>query len=84
MDDDILIGLPRFLTFTTPDPVNLPVPSPDYLAIHATCEAVAHKSGAFKHIDKVLAEMETRGVLAEDGSSTDILDYAIRRKAMCV
>jgi len=36
----------KIVTFTTPDLVNLPLPSPTYLAIHAACAKVAHLSGA--------------------------------------
>lgn len=45
-DPTILRGYPEYVTFTTPDTVNLPVPSPTYLAIHAACAKVAHLSGA--------------------------------------
>ncbi|KAK0186566.1 hypothetical protein F5146DRAFT_135716 [Armillaria mellea] len=42
----VLERLPcRTVTFTTPDPEALPLPSPTYLAIHAACCRVAHLSG---------------------------------------
>jgi len=65
------------VTFTTPDEVKLPVPSPEYLAIHAACAKVAHLSGAGEHIDKILREMEDTKVLSKDGASAEILEHAL-------
>jgi len=45
-------GVSEYVTFTTPDPVNYPLPNPQYLAIHAACAKVAHMSGAAATIDK--------------------------------
>jgi hypothetical protein len=43
----LFIGnLPNPITFTTSDPVRLPLPSPRYLGIHAACCKVARLSGA--------------------------------------
>ncbi|THH20036.1 hypothetical protein EW146_g1228 [Bondarzewia mesenterica] len=69
--------IPDIVTFTTSDPLNLPLPSPDYLHLHAACARVAHLSGAGEHIDRVFRDMEEMQVLAVDGSSTDILSYAL-------
>jgi hypothetical protein len=44
--EELLCGLPEYVTFTTPDPVKFPVPNPEYLAIHAACAKIAHLSGA--------------------------------------
>jgi len=57
------------VTFTTPDPVNLPLPSPRLLALHAACAQVANLSGASEYLDRVFQEMEDleMGVLAQDG-----------------
>ena len=38
-------GFPEYVTFTT-ERQDLPLPSPKYLEVHATCCRVAHKSGA--------------------------------------
>lgn len=38
--------LPKYVTFSTPDPENLPLPGPTYLAIHAACTKIAYLSGA--------------------------------------
>lgn len=65
------------VTFTTPDPVNLPLPSPHLLALHATCAQVANLSGAKKYLDSVFQDMEEMDVLAEDGSSTEVLHHAL-------
>ncbi|PBK64878.1 hypothetical protein ARMSODRAFT_853075, partial [Armillaria solidipes] len=48
----------RVVTFTTPDPEALPLPSPVYLAIHAACCRIARMSGAADYVDKVLREKE--------------------------
>ncbi|KAK0199644.1 hypothetical protein DFS33DRAFT_1363862 [Desarmillaria ectypa] len=71
----------RVVTFASPDPEALPLPSPAYLAIHAACCRIAHMSGAAGYAEKVLRdEEETReqiqrmGILAEDGSSMDIFN----------
>lgn len=67
----------RLVTFTTPDPERLPVPSGEYLALHAACTKVAHFSGAGEYADSVLREMEDTSVLSSDGSSAAILEHAI-------
>jgi len=67
----------RTVTFTTPDPVKLPVPSPWYLDLHAACCRVAHLSGAGECIDKILRDMEDIQVLSQDGASADVLQYAL-------
>lgn len=67
---------PEYVTFTTTDP-KYPLPSPNYLAIHAACAKVAHLSGAAKYIAEVLSCMEDTCVLAEDGGSAELLHEAI-------
>ncbi|KAM6503693.1 hypothetical protein JOM56_000636 [Amanita muscaria] len=67
----------RLVTFTTPDPDRLPVPSREYLALHAACTKVVHFSGAGEYADSVLREMEDTPVLSSDGSSAAILEHAI-------
>ena len=73
-----LRGNPEYVTFTTPDRVIFPLPSPTYLSIHAACAKVAHLSGAAECIDKFYRDMEDRKTLSSDGSSASILEEAIR------
>jgi hypothetical protein len=68
---------PDQVVFTTPDPVKLPLPSPDLLALHATCAQVAHLSGAREYLDRIIEEMEELGVLAQDGTSSEVLHHAL-------
>jgi hypothetical protein len=58
--------------FTTPDPVNLPLPSPHLIALHAACAKVAHLSGAGEYIDHIHENMEEISVLAHDGTSSEV------------
>ncbi|KAK0444206.1 uncharacterized protein EV420DRAFT_1768324 [Desarmillaria tabescens] len=71
-------------TYTVVSTLALPLPSPAYLAIHAACCRVAHLSGAAEYVEKVLQEEEeireqvgSMCVLAEDGSSMDLLERYI-------
>ncbi|KAI6016657.1 hypothetical protein BKA83DRAFT_4333821 [Pisolithus microcarpus] len=68
---------PGYVTFSTPDAEQYPLPNPTYLAIHAACAKVAHLSGAAEHIEEILRRMEDTRVLAEDGRSSDVLYTAI-------
>ncbi|KAF8274686.1 hypothetical protein EI94DRAFT_1869560, partial [Lactarius quietus] len=68
---------PDQVVFTTPDPVKLPLPSPDLLTLHATCAQVAHLSGARDYVDRVLEDMEKLGVLEHDGTSSEVLHHAL-------
>ncbi|KAI9460769.1 hypothetical protein HD554DRAFT_2041530 [Boletus coccyginus] len=45
------------LHFTTEDPENLLLPSPEYLG-NAVCVKIAHMSGAGEYIDQILRELE--------------------------
>ncbi|KAH9935823.1 hypothetical protein B0H21DRAFT_699177 [Amylocystis lapponica] len=58
---------------------DIPLPSPVYLALHATCARVAHLSGAGRYVDRILRDMECIPVLANDGSSAEVLNYALAR-----
>ncbi|KAL5638589.1 hypothetical protein ACGC1H_005304 [Rhizoctonia solani] len=66
--------LPKTVTFTTATPA-LPLPDRHYLALHAACARVAHLSGATEAIGSISNEVEHRGVLSEDGSSAELLEY---------
>jgi hypothetical protein len=72
-----LVKLPERITLTSRDPVNLPVPSSELLALHATCAKVAQFSGANAHIDGLDDDLETLGALVGDGGPADILANAI-------
>jgi len=68
---------PKIVTFTTPDQDKLPVPSPNYLAIHAACAKVAHLSGAAGCIDQFYRDMDDSKTLVPDGASASMLEHAI-------
>ena len=67
----------QFITFSTSDPENLPVPACELLALHATCCMVAHLSGAAEYIDKIYRGADELSVLSADGTSGDILDHVL-------
>ncbi|KAI6026002.1 hypothetical protein EDC04DRAFT_2573725 [Pisolithus marmoratus] len=83
VDNYWLIGLPEYVTFSTPDPKMYPLPNPTYLTIHATCAKVAHLSGAREYIEEMLRCMEDTCVLAEDGGSSKLLHEAILSSMHC-
>ena len=66
-----LPGYPR------PDAAHLPLPNSRYLELHAACCKVAHTSGAAEYLDQMIRDVEETKVLAEDGGSADVLDFAI-------
>ncbi|RXW12256.1 hypothetical protein EST38_g13596 [Candolleomyces aberdarensis] len=68
----------REVKFTTPNPEKLPVPSPDYLALHAAYAKVACPSGAADYIETVLKDAKELPVLAADGSSGDALTHLLQ------
>ena len=68
---------PKVIKFTTDNPTVLPVPSRDYLALHAACAKVAHLSGAAEYMNSVIWAMEETLVLSSDGSSAAVLEHAI-------
>ena len=59
-----------------------PLPSCDYLKLHAVCCHVAHLSGADSYLDELREEMQEVRTLAEDGSSTELLASALARVAV--
>jgi len=72
-----MVSYPKQVMFTTPDPVKLPLPSPDLLGLHAACAQVAHLSGEGEYVDQILEEMEQINVLAHDGTSSDVPHHAL-------
>ena len=71
-------GCAEIISFTTPDPVKLPVPSPTYLAIHAACAKVSYLSGAGHCIDTFYWNMEEATTLDPGGASASMLEEALR------
>jgi hypothetical protein len=47
------------------------------LALHATCCKVAHFSGAAEYIDMIYRDADEMGVLAPNGTSGDMLGFAL-------
>jgi len=75
-----LAGYPPVVNFVAH--VDLPLPDPRYLALHAACARVAHLSGAAEYIDDVNRDIDTTLVLAKDGSSARLLAEAMSRIAI--
>ncbi|KAL7280247.1 hypothetical protein ACG7TL_006667 [Trametes sanguinea] len=48
--------------------------------LHAACCRIAHMSGAADYVDLIFREMEEIGVLAEDGTTADVLTFALHRR----
>lgn len=63
------------VTFTTTDPIRLPLPSPEYLAIHAACANVAHLSGASEWCKEWYHDEEEHfhNTLETEGNSSSLL-----------
>ncbi|KAG1815097.1 uncharacterized protein BJ212DRAFT_1577643 [Suillus subaureus] len=76
-DPQTIRALPPTVTFTTDDPLHLPLPSPHYLGIHAACCKVAWLSGAKDYIEKTFGDMEEIQAMASDGSSAEALHCAL-------
>ncbi|KAL7278641.1 hypothetical protein ACG7TL_007642 [Trametes sanguinea] len=74
-----LVAIPEQVTFVAHRP-ELPLPSPKYLRVHAACCQIAHLSGAAAHLDVIFRDMEELKVLAQDGSSADVLTYALHHR----
>ncbi|KAH7908369.1 hypothetical protein BJ138DRAFT_1128520 [Hygrophoropsis aurantiaca] len=70
-------GFPTDVTFTTPDPEKLPLPSPDLLLLHAICARVARLSGAGQYVGTVLRDLEDTTVLSPGGESAQLLFHAL-------
>jgi len=49
------------------------LPSPALLAIRAACSRVAHMAGAAEQVDQILRDLEQTPVMAEDGTTADLL-----------
>ena len=72
--------MPEKITFSSPNPATLPIPSPELIASHAACAKVAHLSGASAYIDRLDQDADDLvDVLACDGGSSDVLTHVIVR-----
>ncbi|KAG9009171.1 hypothetical protein FRB93_005667 [Tulasnella sp. JGI-2019a] len=77
-EPDIGIPNPPIVTFTSSDP-EIPVPNARFLRLHAACAKIANLSGASEYIESTLHDMEEMEVLATDGTSADVLNFALGR-----
>jgi hypothetical protein len=68
---------PKYVKFETPDPVKYPVPSAEYLGLHAACAKVAHLSGAGECIDRFSEGWKDGQTLDPNGGSADVLEQAL-------
>ena len=71
-----LLEIPTTVKFVSADE-RIPLPSPQYLSLHAVCARVASLSGAAEYIESFDKDMENTNVLSVDGSSADLLCYAL-------
>ena len=60
------------------------MPDPRYLALHAACARVAHLSGAAEYIERRYRELEDIKVLARNGTSADMLSFALEKTNISV
>ncbi|KXN86492.1 hypothetical protein AN958_10006, partial [Leucoagaricus sp. SymC.cos] len=81
--ESIVPLLPKIVTLSSTD-ARLPLPDPRYLRLHAACAQVAHFSGAAEYIDSIFRDVEEMRVLSKDGSSIDVLTYALMRQGVVV
>ncbi|TRM67609.1 hypothetical protein BD626DRAFT_545011 [Schizophyllum amplum] len=65
--------------FTTPDERLYPLPSPQYIALHAAACKIACMSGAADHFEKIDRALNEDGVLAEDGHQMYVLADRLQR-----
>lgn len=65
------------ITLTSAEP-SYNLPNPNFLKLHAYCCRVANLSGAAEYIDSQLDELFNTDVLCQDGSSADVLKFALQ------
>ena len=70
--------VPKFVTFTSSNN-SLPLPDYRYLRLHAACAKVTNLCGAGDYIDLIFRRLEDTRVLASNGSSFDLLQYALAK-----
>lgn len=71
-------NLPNEVRFITRQPL-LELPDPRFIAIHAACCRAAHLSGSAAYIDQIHRETEMTHVLADNGSSAELLEFALSK-----
>lgn len=67
--------IPNRVAFSTA--TTLPLPHYEYLALHALCCEVAWMSGAAEYLMDIERKMDDTRVLANDGSTADLLTRAL-------
>ncbi|EPS99343.1 hypothetical protein FOMPIDRAFT_1147471 [Fomitopsis schrenkii] len=77
--DDLASSGARGSSTSQVQPRHLALPNPKYLRIHAACCKVAHLSGAAEYLEEVYRDVDSLEVLANDGSSAQVLDAALWR-----
>jgi hypothetical protein len=76
---DILRSLPGEVEFRNHSTTPIPMPSKQFLKMHATCCKVAIMSGAAEYLEDVDKEVEDICVLASDGGSASVLENMVWR-----
>lgn len=77
------MGRPNTVTFTTSDDT-LPLPNPEYLALHALAAQLAHMSAAAEYLDEFYRDSEEIRVLANNDGSVDLLMTKLQVLSRCV
>ncbi|KAI6121069.1 hypothetical protein F5141DRAFT_495978 [Pisolithus sp. B1] len=75
------MSIPDTVTFSTT--TEFPLPHPAYLALHALCCEVGWMSGAVEYILDIERRMDQTSVLANDGSTADVLMGALTLVRRC-
>ena len=77
-------SVPDVVEWHTADPVELPLPNPRFLALHASAAIVADLSGASDYAQSLLDAQEScdMPVLAFDGSMADDLYIRLAQAAV--
>jgi hypothetical protein len=57
--------------------MGIPVPDPQYLALHAACAKVLPMTAMVEVVNKFLEDRAETHALSEDGSSGDLLSLAL-------
>ena len=65
------------ITLTSLNP-SIELPNPDLLKLHTYCCRVSYLSGAGGYLDNRFNDLNNTDVLCQDGSSADVLNFALR------
>ena len=71
------LGLPKTVKLFTP--TDVPLPNPSYLALHAAVCKLVWTSARAEELTAVVDDLEEVTLLAEDGSSANLINIAIYR-----